>query len=361
MQEQKVLSGNIYEEFDNLISEKQMNHLMLVCGKNVSRTKVGDYFVNHEKTGFVFQDFEPNPSYESVRKAVDCYRKHQCDGVFAIGGGSAMDLAKCVKAFVTMEPTKDYLEQTILDNEVPFLAIPTTAGTGSEATKFAVIYRHGEKLSVEHDSLIPQYVFLDSSFLETLPSYQKKVTMLDALCHSVESFWAVGATQESRTFANKALTMILENYKNYLSNDSVAANRMLMASNYAGKAINISKTTAAHAMSYKLTKMYDLSHGHAAALSLLQVWKYTCDIADEKLLEVLKTLADIWKCDSVEQSIFAYKELLVELEIDLEQPAQIGDVEILVHSVNQDRLKNHPVTFSKEQIHRMYSQIVKEM
>ncbi len=361
MQEQKVLSGNIYGEFENLIKEKQINHLLLVCGKNVSKTEVGDYFVSHKKIGFVFQDFEPNPSYESVINAVACYKKHQCDGVFAIGGGSALDLAKCVKAFVTMEAGRDYLEQDILDNEVPFLAIPTTAGTGSEATKFAVIYRDGEKLSVEHDSLIPQYVFLDSRFLETLPLYQKKVTMLDALCHSVESFWAAGATKDSRMFADKALMMIIENYKAYLSGDSDAASHMLMASNYAGKAINISKTTAAHAMSYKLTKLYGLPHGHAAALSLLQVWEYTSDVADEKLQEVLKTLADIWKCHSVRQSIEAYRKLLLELEIDLEQQGHAGDVEILMNSVNQDRLKNHPVAFSKEQIQEMYSQIVKEM
>ena len=361
MQEQIVLSGNIYEVFENLIKEKQINHLLLVCGKNVSKTEVGNYFVSHEKIGFVFRDFEPNPSYDSVINAVDCYKKHQCDGVFAIGGGSALDLAKCVKAFVTMEPSKDYLEQDILENEVPFMAIPTTAGTGSEATKFAVIYRNGEKLSVEHDSLIPQYVFLDSRFLETLPLYQKKVTMLDALCHSVESFWANGATEESRGFAKKALLMILENAKSYLAGDSEAANQMLMASNYAGKSINISKTTAAHAMSYKLTKMYDLPHGHAAALSLLQVWKCTYETANKELLKVLEQLANIWKCDSVEASIMAYQTFLVDLDIDLEQSAKIGDVDVLVCSVNQDRLKNHPVTFTKEQIREMYSQIVKEM
>lgn len=361
MQEQKVISGNIYELFEKLIKERQINHLLLVCGKNVSKTEVGKYFVDHEKIGVVFQDFEPNPSYDSVINAVDFYKKHQCDGVFAIGGGSALDLAKCVKAFVTMGADKDYLEQDILENEVPFMAIPTTAGTGSEATKFAVIYRDGEKISVEHDSLIPQYVFLDSRFLETLPLYQKKVTMLDALCHSVESFWANGATEESRGFAKKALLMILENAKSYLAGDSEAANQMLMASNYAGKAINISKTTAAHAMSYKLTKMYGLPHGHAASLSLLQVWKYTYEIANQDLMVILKELANVWKCDSVEESIMAYQTFLEGLEIDLEQESQQGDVDVLACSVNQERLKNHPVTFTKEQIQEMYSQIVKEM
>ena len=365
MQEQKVISENIYDEFENLIQQEHISRLLLVCGRNVSKTEVGNYFVKHEKVGVVFQDFEPNPSYDSVKLAVACYKNNQCDGVFAIGGGSALDLAKCVKAFVTMWDDKDYLEQNIEENNVPFLAIPTTAGTGSEATKFAVIYRNGEKLSVEHDSLIPQFVFLDSSFLNTLPLYQKKVTMLDAMCHSIESFWAAGATTESREYANKALTMILTNKEPYLAGEGDAAARMLMASNYAGKAINISKTTAAHAMSYKLTKMYDLPHGHAAALSLLQVWQCTYDIAQQEnrevLIEALQKLAAIWQCETIQESIAAYKGMLLALSIEMEKEAVIGDLRVLTDSVNQARLQNHPVAFTKEQIEDMYSRIVKEM
>ncbi len=100
---------------------------------------------------------------------------------------------------------------TIKPNNIPLLAVPTTAGTGSEATRFAVIYYGGNKQSVTSESLIPDAVVLDPDTLITLPLHQKKATMMDALCHSIESFWSINSTDESKEFSRTAIREILEN------------------------------------------------------------------------------------------------------------------------------------------------------
>lgn len=362
MTKQKVVSGNIFEAFQNILEEKGLSRIFLICGKNVGQTLIGKQFISDKHIVVVFQDFEPNPSYESVAKAVSIFRDNQCDGILAIGGGSAMDVGKCVKAFVGMNQDTLYLQQKIETNCIPYYVVPTTAGTGSEATHFAVIYYKGEKQSVEDLSLMPDVVFMESSLLVTLPLYQKKVTMLDALCHSIESFWSVHATEESRRYAGHSLETILKHYKGYLDGDVDAADAMLSASYYAGKAINISKTTAAHAMCYKLTKLYDISHGQAAAICLSHVWEQTWIQAgknnNKNLTECLRQIAEVWGCSSVEEAIQKYREFLQLLGIQADITPGQGDLEILTQSVNVDRLKNHPVSFSQDTIRKMYADIL---
>lgn len=363
MAEQRVVSGNIFDLFQEIVKDTGLSRIFLICGKNVGTTPIGEQFVSDKHIAAVFQDFEPNPSYESVEKAVSLFQDKQCDGILAIGGGSAMDVGKCVKAFAGMNKELSYLQQQIVENRIPYYAVPTTAGTGSEATHFAVIYYKGEKQSVEDKSLIPEVVFMESLFLSTLPLYQKKVTILDAVCHSVESFWSVHATEESRRYARQSLEIILKNYNRYLAGDGEAAEFMLSASYFAGKAINITKTTAAHAMCYKLTKLYDIPHGQAVALCLSYVWEQTWLQAgkdnNKGLIECLQQIAEIWGCSSVEEAIRKYRKVLKQLAMQADMNVKEKDLEILTQSVNTDRLKNHPVAFSRETIREMYADILK--
>ena len=358
MKEQKVISDHTYDAFREIVEGRNLSKIKLICGKHVSKTPIGQCFVTDKNIAAVFQDFEPNPSYESVVQAVSCFVANQCDAVMAIGGGSAMDIGKCVKAFANMDPAVNFLKQTIVPNEIPYFAMPTTAGTGSEATSFAVIYYEGEKQSVGDPFLIPDVVFLDSSILETLPLNQKKATMLDALCHCVESFWAVTATEGSREYALAALKTILKDFKSYLNGDVKAAERMLSASYYAGKAINISKTTAAHAMSYKLTKLYGIPHGQAAALNLAFVWEQTWRQAEEEkrddLIRCMEQLAVLWGCGSVEETLHSYQKMLKELGMWIKIPISEDELKILTGSVNKERMKNHPVCFTQDTIRELY-------
>ena len=120
-----------------------------------------------------FDAFGSNPLYEDVCKGVELFVKEGCAAIVAVGGGSSIDVAKCIKLFCRLAPGTDYLKAEWGDSRVPLIAIPTTAGTGSESTRYAVIYRDGAKQSVAHSSIVPDYALLEPAALSTLPLYQK--------------------------------------------------------------------------------------------------------------------------------------------------------------------------------------------
>lgn len=350
-----------YEELDGYLGEK----VFLVCDSSIKLLKINDYF-NKKGNIVMFSDFVPNPLYESVVEGVDIFHKENCDTIIAVGGGSAMDVAKCIKLYSNMNREKNYLKQEIFPNDVPLIAVPTTAGTGSEATRYAVIYYEDEKQSIADDSCIPSVVLFDTSVLETLPLYQKKATMMDALCHSIESFWSVNSTDESKEYSKEAISIIINNYKDYLSGDNSKNEMMLKASHIAGKAINITQTTAGHAMGYKLTSLFKIAHGHAAALCVKCIWpfmvRHTGNCIDSRGEEYLDhmfvEIAKAMKCSCVEEAIDMFRNMVVELE--LYAPVHVTDenYETLKRSVNPVRLKNNPVALSIEDIDTIYHDIL---
>lgn len=350
-----------YDELDNYLGKK----VLLVCGSSIESLKINDYF--KEKSNIVrFSDFAPNPLYESVVKGVDIFHKENCDTIVAVGGGSAMDVAKCIKLYSNMNREENFLKQQIVPNDIPLIAIPTTAGTGSEATRYAVIYYEGEKQSVSDYSCIPSVVLFDTSVLETLPHYQKKATLMDAMCHSIESFWSVNSTDESKEYSKKAIILIISNYKDYLAGDNSKNELMLKASHIAGKAINITQTTAGHAMSYKLTSLYRIPHGHAAALCVKSIWpfmvKHTGSCIDSRgekyLKQVFEEIAKAMGCSCVEEAIDKFRNMVDELELPILENFTNKDYEVLKNSVNPVRLRNNPVTLSIEDIDIIYHDIL---
>jgi alcohol dehydrogenase class IV len=314
----------------------------------------------------LFNDYTPNPCFEDVCKAVEVFKANKCNAVLAVGGGSAMDVAKCVKIFSSLEQN-DYLdEKKYKDNGVPLIAIPTTAGTGSESTHFSVIYKDGIKLSVTHESIIPCHVGFVPEVLDGLPMYHKKAAFLDALCQSIESWWSVNSTNESIEYAKKSIEILLGSYKSFLSNDNSAGNNfinedMLLGANYSGRAINITQTTAPHALSYKLTSDCGLPHGIAVALCLPNVWEYmlnnpqkTQDVRGSSYVSrVFIDIANALGYNSVSEAIDWFRGLLCSLEI---QAPVLDDTAInnLTQAVNIQRLGNSPILFDEEAIKKVY-------
>ena len=365
--EQHIITSN--GELDALLKNANIHSLFLVCGKSFENLKIKNYFDTlTERLGIKitrFSDFKPNPLYESVVEGVRIFNENACDAVFAVGGGSGMDVAKCVKMFAQMPSDKDYVLQTIEPNKIPFIAMPTTAGSGSEATKYAIIYYKGEKLTVTHGSCIPSAVVMDSSVLETLPLYQKKSTMLDALCHAIESFWSVRSTEESKEYARKAISEVLKYKEAYLANDPEGNEKMLSAAYTAGKAINTTGTTAGHAMCYKLTGLYKLAHGHSVALDVSKLWSYfvkhTKDCIDPRgeayICGILKELAEMFGCDTAEQGAEKFRELFDSLELPKPMAGE-NDLEILTKSVDPSKLTSTPVALDENRIRELYRSIL---
>ena len=282
-----------------------------------------------------FSDFKPNPLYEDAKAGVKLLRKNKCDFIVAVGGGSSIDTAKGIKYYNHVD--------------LPMMAVPTTAGTGSEATHFAVIYKDGEKTSIADQRLLPDYVILQPDLLKSLPVYQKKCTMLDAFCQAIESWWSRKATPESIEYSRQAIALILDNMDGYLKNQTEGNKNMLTASNLAGKAINITTTTAPHAMCYKLTSLYGLPHGHAAALCLPRVWRYMSGFDD---------IAEALGRQNHAEAVLFFEGLLLSLGISSPENASDDDLELLTNSVNTQRLQNHPVRLDKETIRDLYKEIL---
>ena len=372
MMKQEILSAdNNYAELSAFIKNHKCKRILLVCDNSFEFLNIKDYFSDFSHNMNVelyrFSDFQPNPTYESVEKGVCFFVDNHCDTIIAVGGGSAMDVAKCIKLYSNMDHTKNYLKQSIVPNDVLFIAEPTTAGTGSEATRYAVIYYNGEKQSVSHISCIPSAVVFDPSALKTLPLYQKKSTMLDALCHAIESYWSVNSDDESKHYSKEAIQIILTNLSLYLENDDKGCAEMLRAANIAGKAINITQTTAGHAMCYKLTSLYGISHGHAAALCVSKLFPYMIEHSEKCVDKRGKVyFENICKEIAVSMGCTAAKEGAAELQniIDSLNPeipaANENDFEILKKSVNTVRLKNNPVELNSDDIDMLYHQILQK-
>lgn len=345
---------------------KQISHL--INGKKFLLVKDGAYDFLGLKDYFdmyphiEFSEFTPNPLYEQVCAGVELFNKEACELIVAVGGGSTIDVAKCIKLFCKMDHSINYLKQDTFDSGITLIAVPTTAGTGSESTRHAVIYYEGVKQSISHLSIVPDYAVLEPSVLKTLPVYQKKCTMLDALCQAVESWWSVNSTDESKEYSRKAIESIRENWEAYIfENTDESAARIMEASNYAGRAINITATTAAHAMSYKITSMYRFPHGHAVAVCMPEVWEYvlshTDDCIDTRGSEYLReTLLQISELITLDK----FRAMLNKMDMQYPEAGnKEEELETLAKSVNPVRLKNNPVALSTDVMREMYRRIVR--
>lgn len=364
--DQKILCGPGWrEELSRGLAEHEVKKLLLVCGKSYERLSIREEIEALPMELVRFSGFSPNPKYEEVCAGVDLFRANGCDGIMAVGGGSAMDVAKCVKLYSRMDPLRNYLEQEPADTGVPLIAIPTTAGTGSESTRFAVIYYQGVKQSVAHDSIRPDWAVLEPAVLEKLPLYQKKCTMLDALCQGIESCWSMNSTEESVRYAKQAVETIRRDWRAYImEGDPSAAAEIMQAANSAGRAINITQTTAPHAMSYKLTSLYGLPHGHAVAVCLPEVWEYmlahTEETADKRgaayLRKVFDDIAASLGCADASEAVAWFRRLLDTLELGY--PQGVSGLDELAAAVNPIRLKNNPVPLSRDTLRDMYERIL---
>lgn len=302
----------------------------------------------------LFKDYSSNPKYEEVIKGLELFKKNKCDAIIAIGGGSCIDTAKSIKAFSELKDIGNYLDSSLKFAKTPLIAVPTTAGTGSEATRYAVIYKNEEKISLTHDSLFPNMVILDNTFLINLPLYHKKASFLDAFCQAIEGFWAKKATMESRQYSERALFFLHKDYKHYFYEYYYVYPYILKASYLAGQSINISATTAAHAMSYKLTSLIGIAHGHAVSLTLPYLYDFMLEKGknDKVLMKTFNKLAKLFHVTKEELGTILHK---VVNDVGLEVPKVTKELlSILVNSVNSERLANNPLFLTNKDIEEIY-------
>lgn len=350
--------------------------VFLVCDSSFPFLNIKENIENMGVPHVIFSDFTPNPLYEQVCKGIDLFQITKCDTILAVGGGSAIDVAKCIKLAVLAKEGNDAIIPPLVNTRVecdgkqlPFIAIPTTAGTGSESTHNAVMYYEGAKQTVTNDGILPDYAILEPSVLKTLPLYQKKCTMMDALCQGIESWWSVNSTEESYEYSRKCIELIMANWRKYIfENDDEAAANIMLGANYGGRAINITATTAAHAMSYKITSLYGLPHGHAVAVCLPKIWCYMLGNFDrciesrgsDYLEQIFFHIATTMGCDTPSDAITLFENILFDLELTNPVSSnRVDELKILSSSVNPIRLKNNPIALDEKTILELYKIIVK--
>lgn len=229
----------------------------------------------------VFDQTPSNPTEAAVRAAVEVYRQGGCDGLIALGGGSAIDCAKGVAIAATHEgPLKTYAtieggSAKITDRVPPLIAVPTTAGTGSEVTPWATIWdrESQRKYSLHLPQTWPTAAIIDPDLMLSLPPAVTLQSGLDALSHALEAIWNVNANPISDAFAVSAVSDILAVLPRLMAEpgDLGLRGRMALAALKAGMAFSNTKTALAHSISYEMTLRYGLPHGIACSFPLPMV------------------------------------------------------------------------------------------
>ena len=245
----------------------------------------------------IFDDLAAEPTYEQAQKAVDAFKESGADFIVAVGGGSVIDTAKLASVLATDE----YGVKELLDNPqmakkcVKTLMIPTTAGTGAEATPNAIVAVPEKELKVGivNDNMIADYVILDAVIIKELPRKIAASTGVDALCHAVECFTSNKKNPFSDIFALQAFEMIMKNIEKACDDPEALKekNNMLVASFYAGAAITASGTTAVHALSYPLGGRYHIPHGVSNAILLAPVMRFNEPVCRGLFAEAYDRLA----------------------------------------------------------------------
>ena len=240
----------------------------------------------------ILSDIPAEPSYIEAQEVINKFKALNADFIIGVGGGSVMDIAKLASVLSTDDYTvKDLLDNPLLaKKQVRCLMIPTTAGTGSEATPNSIVGvpEKNLKVGIVNPELIADHVILDSNMIKNLPKPIAAATGIDALSHAIECFTSKKANPLSDTFALEALDLILNNIIEACTNPEAleAKSKMLLGSFYAGVAITSSGTTAVHALSYPLGGKYHIAHGVSNAILLTPVMKFNEPVIKDHLAKV---------------------------------------------------------------------------
>ena len=336
------------------------------CGaKDDLQSLLGKYHIHH------FDRVSVNPKLSSILEGVEEMRSFNPDALVGVGGGSVMDTAKAISVLpVSREESRKVIagESAVAERRLPMALLPTTAGSGSEATHFAVVYDDvGKKHSLAHQSLLPDITVLAPSWVRKGSARLLAVSGADALCQAVESIWGVYANEESLDYAYRAFESLWHYLPPFVKERAEEdAMRVCQGSHLAGKAINLTKTTAPHAYSYTLTSKYNVPHGEAVSLLLPFFVRYNGELTETDC-------ADPRGADSVRRRIKrlfslvgasdhnAFADLLsawfagLDLRQDLKDFQGTTIIEDLLSGVNAERLANNPRRLEKESIRVLFS------
>lgn len=260
------------------------SHAFIISGPHLAKMglveKAADYLKTVDIKTDAFTEIEANPSVATVEKATEKFKESGADFIVAFGGGSPMDVAKAVGVVAKYGGSITEYEgaHKVPGPIIPLIAIPTTAGTGSEVTAFSVITDHSRdyKLTVFSYELLPAYAILDAELITTAPASVAAACGIDAFIHAEEAYISTAASPFSDAMAEKAMALIGKNIRRFVANrgDMEAAEAMMVGSLFAGIAFSFARLGNVHAMSHPVSAFFDVPHGVANAVLLPVVAEY---------------------------------------------------------------------------------------
>ncbi|MBO8157163.1 MAG: iron-containing alcohol dehydrogenase [Bacillaceae bacterium] len=311
------LGAGSLKELGEAVKEFQASHMFVVISSSV-RKQVGDAVRKMARDAGLkvtfFSDYKGEPNTHHVQKASRGLVDSQADCVVAIGGGSAIDLAKAVAVSAKNPAVTIERMKTLADfDRFPLIAIPTTAGTGSEVTKISVI-THAEtrvKINPGHPRLIPDTAILDPELTVSLPQNLTAFTGMDALAHAMEAYVSTLANPMSDVLALEAMSLIGKFFPAVYENpdDLVAREKMLLASSLAGIAFSNASTNLAHAAARPLGARFHIPHGLSVALVLPYVMEFGLDVNQERYQNIARVLDQAGQDQRAEDAIAIVKKL----------------------------------------------------
>jgi len=320
-----VFGSDTINELPKLIKENfpKKSSILLVTGRSsLKKQGITDKFLKilEKYTIVLFDKVEANPTSDIVYEGIETYKKHRCDLVIAVGGGSVMDAGKAIAILVNnQKPLEVY--QSGEKPEHPsddFIAIPTTSGTSSEMTVWSVItnkegaYKNTKK-SFSDEKMYPKLAVIDPKLTLGLSAYQTASTGLDVLSHAMEGFWSKKKNPISDLYALEAIKLVVKYlptaYKN--GSDLVAREKMSFATLLAGFAFSNSRTTSPHKVSYPLTTQYQLPHGAACAVTL----PYFMHYIGKNDLDRLQPILNIFGVSQANEALNFLKTFIKDLDM----------------------------------------------
>lgn len=314
---------------------------------------------------------KPLPELDEIARGCAAYKKGNFDVILAVGGGNVLDTAKLIRVAAAQNHAEILSSiQSVAHKGAPLIALPTTAGSGAEATHFSVLYINDVKHSIAHPYVLPDFAVVDPELTLSLPTRMAAISGLDALSQGIESFWSIGATETSKEFARQAIRVASCSIESaVLKRDIDSCVELSRAALLAGQAINISKTTAPHAVSYIFTSRFNIPHGHAVMLTLgkflllaAQTTESTLNapLPAETVQNNIKEICDLLDVPNPQAAQTYFHTLMKRFDLAVNLSTlnvQERDFDLIVKSVNLERLQNHPQKISAQDIYNILREI----
>lgn len=312
---------------------------------------------DNDKIVGLFCDVQPNPILDGVMSCTKLIEETGADAVIALGGGSSIDTAKYASACAYSEHSviEHFGGDLFTTNKVKIIAVPTTAGTGSEVTQVSVISHGEEKKTTNHPVFMPSACIVDPKIMLSVPKNVTMQTGLDAMAHALEGYWSKNHLPITDLFAIESVRLILENLQEAYEVGSLESRtNMAYASLLAGMTFALPKTAGCHACSYPLSAIYHLSHGEACAFTLDSFVRYN---KDERLEELAKAVG-VSSCDELADKISYFKSLAkMKTKISELEPAVDLD-KLAFEGATHPLMQNNPVEFSTEKLRGLFEKLV---